>query len=275
MDSNNHVENCIELQLSEFEMLGSMFPNMGELELTDPGVISDLQDFLAGRLPRDKISKLEYNINLTIMEAKVIISVALPDTYPDTPAQISVHSGHLGRSKHSEINLDLRNFQRTMDPGSIYVGSVVEWVQEKFSDYLSFIEENVLAPIMETEDKRTFRMWIHSHHIYSKTKMKNIEEWARELSLNGFFLPGKPGFICVEGLEKNCNIWWQRVRAMNWQRISCKLEEHDEVQKFRTFSNIANIKAAPDSSGMKAFLNYLEEHHSSHVFKEYFGFDGK
>lgn len=73
MDSNNHVEKCIELQLSEFEMLGSMFPNMGELELTDPGVISDLQDFLAGRLPRDKISKLEYNINLTIMEVGIII----------------------------------------------------------------------------------------------------------------------------------------------------------------------------------------------------------
>lgn len=54
-------------------MLGSMFPNMGELELTDPGVISDLQDFLAGRLPRDKISKLEYNINLTIMEVGIII----------------------------------------------------------------------------------------------------------------------------------------------------------------------------------------------------------
>jgi hypothetical protein len=62
---------------------------------------------------------------------------------------------------------------------------------------------------------------------------------------------------------------------MNWQKISCKLEEHDEVQKFQNFSNIADIKASSDSSGMKAFLNYLEVHHSSHVFKEYFGFDGK
>ncbi len=61
---------------------------------------------------------------------------------------------------------------------------------------------------------------------------------------------------------------------MNWQKISCKLEEHDEVQKFQTFSNIADIKN-PDSSSMKAFLNYLEAHHSSHVFKGFFGFDGK
>ncbi|XP_046458667.1 RWD domain-containing protein 2A-like [Daphnia pulex] len=275
MDSNSDVENNIELQLSELEMLGSMFPNKGELELIDPGVISDLHDFLSGKLGRDKVPKLEYNINLNIMEAKVNISVSLPNSYPSIPAQISVHSGHLGRTNHNGINLELRSFQRTLEPESIYIGSVVEWVKDNFPAYLTFLEGDILAPISKTEDKKTFRMWIHSHHIYSKSKMKNIEDWAKELNLTGFFLPGKPGLICVEGLETNCNIWWQRIRALNWQKISCKLEEHDEVQKFQNFSNIADIKASSDSSGMKAFLNYLEEHHSSHVFKEYFGFDGK
>lgn len=72
MDSNSDVENNIELQLSELEMLSSMFPNKGELELIDPGVISDLHDFLSGKLGRDKISKLEYNINLHIMEVRII-----------------------------------------------------------------------------------------------------------------------------------------------------------------------------------------------------------
>jgi hypothetical protein len=71
MDSNSHVENNIELQLSELEMLGSMFPNKDELELTDPGVISDLNDFLSGKLGRENISKLEYNINLNILEVKI------------------------------------------------------------------------------------------------------------------------------------------------------------------------------------------------------------
>lgn len=71
MDSNSDVENNIELQLSELEMLGSMFPNKGELELIDPGVISDLHDFLSGKLGRDKVPKLEYNINLNIMEVRI------------------------------------------------------------------------------------------------------------------------------------------------------------------------------------------------------------
>jgi hypothetical protein len=71
MDSNSDVENNIELQLSELEMLGSMFPNKGELELIDPGVISDLHDFLSGKLGRDKVPKLEYNINLNIIEVRI------------------------------------------------------------------------------------------------------------------------------------------------------------------------------------------------------------
>ena len=71
MDSNSHVENNIELQLSELEMLSSMFPNKDELELTDPGVISDLNDFLSGKVGRENISKLEYNINLNILEVKI------------------------------------------------------------------------------------------------------------------------------------------------------------------------------------------------------------
>lgn len=66
MDSNDSLAQNVELQLSELEMLNSMFPNQGELELVDPGVITDLQDFLLGKLEREKLSKLEYTINLDI-----------------------------------------------------------------------------------------------------------------------------------------------------------------------------------------------------------------
>ena len=61
---NKKVVQNLELQLSELEMLNSMFPNDGELELADPGVISDIQDFLQGKLDRSELSKLQYTINL-------------------------------------------------------------------------------------------------------------------------------------------------------------------------------------------------------------------
>lgn len=135
----------------------------------------------------------------------------MPDLYPDKPPQVSIHCEIFRRSIHNKINLELLNFLRTLEPGSLYIGSVIEWVHEHFPTYLSSVESASISSIPETKDKKTTRMWIHSHHVYSKAKMKNIEDWAKELNLTGFLLPGKPGFICVEGLDKNCNIWWQRV----------------------------------------------------------------
>lgn len=64
MDSKSNVKENIELQLSELEMLNSMFPNEGEVEMTDPGTISDLHDFLSGKLDCLNLPKLEYVINL-------------------------------------------------------------------------------------------------------------------------------------------------------------------------------------------------------------------
>ena len=141
-----------------------------------------------------------------------MINVSLPDSYPEKTPQISVHSGPLSRSSHNRMNLELLNFLQTIEPGSLCIGSVVEWVQENFPTYLSTVVSGTSFVQELEEDKKTTRLWIHSHHIYSKAKIKNVEDWAKELNLTGFLLPGKPGFICVEGLEKHCNTWWQRVR---------------------------------------------------------------
>jgi hypothetical protein len=63
---NEEVVQNLELQLSELEMLNSMFPNDGELELADPGVISDIQDYLQGKLDISELSKLQYTVNLNV-----------------------------------------------------------------------------------------------------------------------------------------------------------------------------------------------------------------
>lgn len=54
---------------------------------------------------------------------------------------------------------------------------------------------------------------------------------------------------------------------MNWQRISCKLEEKDDSDKFQGFANITALVTT------KTLPGYLREHQSSHVFKELFGFE--
>jgi len=158
----------------------------------------------------------------------------------------------------------------TIEGGTLYITLTIEWVLENLSSYYTSVSE---ASECKTISKAS-RLWIHSHHIYSKNKIKSIEDWAEELNLSGFILAGKPGLVCIEGAEENCQMWWQRVKSMNWQRITCKLQEDAEDQtgwqKFTDFTNITHKVI-----DMKAFLHFLESHNSQHVFKEYFGFDGK
>ena len=36
-------------------------------------------------------------------------------------------------------------------------------------------------------------------------------ELSKQYDLSGFCLPGKPGIICIEGLEYNVESWWYEV----------------------------------------------------------------
>jgi len=60
------IYESLQLQLSELEMLISMFPNEGELCLTDPAVVSEIQDFLSKTIAQNDVQKLEYTIHLNV-----------------------------------------------------------------------------------------------------------------------------------------------------------------------------------------------------------------
>ncbi len=59
----------LNLQVSEIEMLQSMYPNPGELVLDDPLALADIQEFTEGKLPYETLLcrlgftlKLEFSI---------------------------------------------------------------------------------------------------------------------------------------------------------------------------------------------------------------------
>jgi hypothetical protein len=80
-------------------------------------------------------------------------------------------------------------------------------------------------------------------------------------------MPGKPGFICVEGEGDACDEYWTRVRQLSWQRISLitkqNLADSDQL-KFITFEELRLTKSE--------FIKYLDEKHISFVVKEYLNF---
>lgn len=62
---------------------------------------------------------------------------------------------------------------------------------------------------------------------------------AKDLSLTGFSLPGKPGFACVEGVKNDCNEFFQHLKHMTRKNLSLVKEETVELSNpsgFRRFS---------------------------------------
>lgn len=143
-------------------------------------------------------------------QIQISVHVSLPEAYPDVLPEIQILSNELSRLGHDQLNIALKEFLDSMEPGNLCVFTIIDWVREN-SPSLEVIPAGEEPRPSSSESTR---LWIQSHHIYSKTKMKNIADWAKELDLTGFFLAGKPGFICVEGLHQNCQIWWQRVISL-------------------------------------------------------------
>jgi len=116
------------------------------------------------------------------------------------------------------------------------------------------------------EDNRNCRVWIHSHHIYNKHKRKFLVDTADQLSLSGFSCPGKPGFICVEGHEVDCDEYWARVRQLTWQKINLISKEVNVKTAF-PLTSFEELRC--DKSD---FIKYLEQRSISAVIKNYLGF---
>ena len=66
------LEECFQLQLSEVEMLSSMYPNSQEFSISCPFVLKDMNRFVSGET-KYMPNELDFTLNLKIAEIKVYI----------------------------------------------------------------------------------------------------------------------------------------------------------------------------------------------------------
>lgn len=220
-DKSDYDE-TLRIQLNELEMLESMFPNPGEFSIYDYSVIADINDFLDGKtslLP----PCLDFNINLVIGDnIKLEVCVNLPHDYPTSEPDIFVRNDALTRNQQHELNADLAMYISTLDHGEICICSAISWLQENAMTYFNKTNNNKInkkrpIPVQVIDDTKNdnkvfMRYWIYSHHIYSKIKRREILDLAQEYNITGFCLPGRPGIICGEGWNVDCEDWWQKVK---------------------------------------------------------------
>ncbi|KAL8186147.1 UNVERIFIED_CONTAM: RWD domain-containing protein 2A [Gekko kuhli] len=284
------VKENIELQMSELEMLFSMFPNKGEITLQDDNTILNVQQYLnnaSEALPH----KIEYMVAVTIDELKerVNLQVTLPYDYPNAAPQLFARSDALDRQQQLQLNKDLASYIASLESDELCIWTAVQWLQENSSLYL---ENSKFSSARESKEKvvKTFfnRMWIYSHHIYRQELRKKIFDCAKKLNLTGFCLTGKPGIICVEGIKENCEEFWHVIRYPNWKHISCKHVESAETEgnedHLRCFHSFEDLQfQAHGDYGLRndyhmdlgQFLEFLKEHQSEHIFQILFGIEGK
>lgn len=283
----------IELQLSELEMLQSMFPEKDELILDDPVAEIDLRKWLATRgnenldfLP----TTLSYMLKVSPdSDASSIVNiyVSYPREYPDADqAEIYLKSEHYSREGQARANLDLGEYLKTLDIGDLVMGMIVAWVQEHGSLYFKTVkvDEKKSPSAVKPKDNTFSRFWIYSHHIYSKIKRKDILDLAPDFNLTGFCMPGKPGIMCMEGYQRDCNDAWAVIKSWNWKKINVKIQENETVnesdvndfRRFNTFEEIGFIKPGEGRDyhmDMGEFHSFLKEHESEYMFKELFGIE--
>jgi len=94
--------------------------------------------------------------------------------------------------------------------------TLISWLQDNAETYLkaSVCNQAIKRNKNNMDDHTTIvfsRYWIYSHHIYSKFKRRDIMNLAKENSITGFCLAGKPGIICMEGTLEDCEYCWQKV----------------------------------------------------------------
>jgi hypothetical protein len=192
------------------------------------------------------------------------------------------------RDVHRQFTEDLHRFIRGLHRGDICMFSVVQWIQDNIDSYFVACHGLVGDKKVEREEDTVFtRLWIYSHHIYSKFKRKDIIDWAGELKLSGFSLPGKPGVICVEGYSRNVDEFWHRIRRLNWKRLAIREKEeteigNDDINIYKKFSSFEEkVFDARAGKGREYHMDlgklytFLEERGCGAVFTLFFGVEGK
>ncbi|CAM4535319.1 unnamed protein product [Leuciscus chuanchicus] len=205
-----------EAQFAEIELLLSMFPNEEELQV-DELSHAELRAYVEGSAHTPPSSRPQFNIKLKVENLAVSITLlcTYPADYPKVLPDITVRCSELTRSQQMLLHSNLNTYLSENCSGDVCILSAVQWINEKHKD---ISKENV-----SMQSKETFtRLWIYSHHIYNKMKRKNILEWAKELNLSGFSMPGTPGIVCVEGLQSACDEFWAR-RGVVSSRASSRL----------------------------------------------------
>lgn len=284
MSTAEEVTENLAAQVNELQALQSVYPT--ELVVADYGVLADINEYIE-HPDRDPPRWLEYSIAIPLNGENVELLVNLPTNYPKEQPEVYARSSRLDRTQQGLLNKDLSVVVKTQEAGEPCIYTLISWLQDNAESYLEAsasiqaVKSNIGKKDTTDQTAVVFsRYWIYSHHIYSKLKRRDVANLAKENSLTGFCLAGKPGIVCLEGALEDCDYSWQKIKTMNWHRILIKFLEKENcnnVENMRKFIDFEEVSfpTTERHNDMGQLLKYLTNHDCQHAFKELFGIEGK
>ncbi|XP_076833241.1 RWD domain-containing protein 2B [Brachyhypopomus gauderio] len=289
-----------EAQLAELELMASMFPSQDEF-VVDHLAHAELRAYVEGTSDTPPCTRPEFSIKLkidgaTVNQIGVTLSCTYPPNYPKVLPEIAVRCAEISRAQQSRLLADLTSYLRASCCGDVCALSAVEWLKEHALEYLgrSALDHAPKKETVASQPRETFtRLWIYSHHIYNKSKRKNILEWAKEMNLSGFCMPGKPGIVCVEGLHPACEDFWARLKVLTWKRIMIRHREDvaielvggvsgeaEDIDSLRRFSGFEEAIFDPHGNrgnhmDLGQLFQFLSDRGCGEMFQLYFGVEGR
>lgn len=147
--------------------------------------------------------------------------MTLPTNYPKEQPEVYARGSCLDRAQQCLLNKELSVVVKAQESGEPCIYTLISWLQDNAEAYLEASMCNQAVKRSDASKSGTgdcatvvfSRYWIYSHHIYSKFKRRDVANLAKESSITGFCLAGKPGIICMEGSLEDCDYCWQKVTS--------------------------------------------------------------
>jgi len=116
------------------------------------------------------------------------------------------------------------------------------WIDEEWPKFCT--EKDHTQSQNRTESSTTVshspilgRRLIYSHHLISKIKRADIKDLASHYGLTGYAKIGWPGIILIEGMEEDCNHFYDDIRGWAWKYLVVRGEQQEDngTRKFSSF----------------------------------------
>ncbi|KAF7727270.1 hypothetical protein EC973_007786 [Apophysomyces ossiformis] len=180
-----------------------------------------------GKLADCDITDCSFDLRTAMQtEEPVSLVVSCSVSLQSATFQLSIPSAAnawLSRDAQKSLTKDLEQYLKETDEPD-RASRILEAIQhiQSTAEVISAERKKELTALsseQKTSQAIFVREYIWFPMIYTREKRGHIVNWAPNYRVTGFLCPGKPGAMCLEGLEKDVTQFVNDIKTVSWADI--------------------------------------------------------